>query len=258
MTLGTDIMLVLERGRAAAAERENDPVWVAERAAEAERAKREAAEWPYRASGIAAHLKPADLAMLVEHRLSGSPATAIVREWIRQWREPSERAERWRPWLWIGGPCGTGKTVAAAEGIGMVSPTMEAPRARYVTFRELVQAHRDMRSWDRETRARATALLESSTFGAFVVLDEVGQELDSDRDLARVALADFVENRQHATGLTLILTNKDAKEIRRRFSRDANWYDERTESRLRALLSRGSNGAAFRDIKGQDMRGDPC
>jgi hypothetical protein len=37
---------------------------------------------------------------------------------------------------------------------------MEAPRARYVTFRELVQAHRDMRSWDRETRARSTALLE--------------------------------------------------------------------------------------------------
>lgn len=252
------LLAIVERARDAAAEREKDPAWIAECAARAERDRREAAEWPYRASGIAGHIKPADLEMLMAHKLEDSPAAVLVRKWIRQWREPQERTDRWRPWLWLGGPCGTGKTMAAAEAIGMVSPSRESPRARYVTFRELINAHRNVRSFDRDTKTAAVERLEASTFGAFVVLDEVGQEAEADRDLARQALADFVEHRQSDTGLTLILTNKGGAEIRRRFSREVGWYDERTESRLRALLTRSPSGGAFLDIKGQDMRGEPC
>lgn len=249
---------VLARAAELAAERDKDPAVIAEREAEAERTKREAGEWPYRASGIAAHLKPGDLEMLVARKMADSPAASTIREWFRQYREPSARLDRWRPWLWVGGPCGTGKTMAAAEAIANMSPDRDAPRSRYVTFRYLVQAHRDLRAWDRDARRDARELLDRSTRGALVVLDEVGQELDADREMGRLALADFVEHRQHSDGLTLVLSNKSAAEIRRRFTKDANWYDERTESRLRALLSRDTSGGAFRDLKGKDMRGDPC
>lgn len=252
-----DLKAFAEKMGAAAAERERDPVWCAARDREEAKRKREDAEWPYRASGVAAYLKVSDLDMLIANEVQAHPVAKLVRGWINMHLDPSTRIDRWAPWLWVSGSCGVGKTIAAAEAIGRVSPRMESPRSRYVTFRSLMQAHRDARGWNREAAEKANELMEASARGHLVVLDEVGQELEADKDLARLALHDFVDRRQHSSGITLVLSNKAAAEIRRRFSPDTEWYDSRTESRLRSLLFRGPNGEGLRDVKGVDLRGAP-
>lgn len=251
------LMKMVESAKAAAAEREADPKWIAARAREEAAKKRDVAEWPYRASGVAAYIKGADLDMLTSGTVQPHPVTKMVRGWVSMYLDPSSRIDRWAPWLWVSGSCGVGKTIAAAEAIARVSPNPESKRSRYVTFRSLMQAHRDARGWNREAIDAARELMDASAQGRLVVLDEVGQELESDKDLARLALHDFVDRRQHSNGITLVLSNLDSKEIRRRFSPGVEWYDSRTESRLRSLLSRGPNGEGLRDVKGPDLRGDP-
>lgn len=250
-----DPQAMVEQAGAAAAARERDPVWRAERDREEAKRKREDAEWPYRASGVAAYIKSSDLDMLIANEVQACAVTKLVRGWVDQYLDATTRIDRWAPWLWVAGSYGIGKTIAAAEAIGRVSPTVDNPRSRYVTFRVLMQAHRDARGWNREAADKATELMEASARGHLVVLDEVGQELEADKDLARLALHDFVDRRQHSKGITLVLSNLDSTEIRRRFS--VEWYDRRTESRLRSLLSRGPNGEGMRDVKGVDMRGAP-
>jgi hypothetical protein len=256
-----DFTKMLERAQAEAAKREADPEWqAAMRAMEAKRA-RERAEWPYRASGIAKVLKAVDLEMLIADSAEPTPASKLIDAWVDQALNPEKRSPRWRNWAWVNSAPGRGKTIAAGKAIGRVCPWFDGEDShkhqrhpRYVLFRDLMDAHKLRSSFDRTERADAQRVIDGAVSGHLVVLDEVGQELEADANLARMALHNFVDMRQASQGLTLVLSNKSAADIDARFR--SEWYDQRTESRLKALLSRGPNGEALRDVTGPDLRGD--
>jgi DNA replication protein DnaC len=258
--MAIDFKTLMDQAREAAAKREADPEWQeAVRQQEARRA-RENAEWPLRASGIIKVLKPADTRAVLADELDETPAMRMVDAWVAQALEPSTRSPRWRNWLWVSGAPGGGKTMAAAKATRRLCPweadTEKRQRQpRYVLFRDLMDAERKLRGFDRRDREEGRDVIEGAVQGYFVVLDEVGQELEADANLARLALHNFVDQRQASQGLTLVLSNKSAVDIDGRFR--SEWYDQRTESRLKALLSRGPNGEALRDVKGRDLRGEP-
>ena len=147
--------------------------------------------------------------------------------------------------LWMGGPCGIGKTVAAGECVADCG-------ARYVSFQQLI----------RDTTQRERGIVKGAgeiwhrryAAQCLVVLDEVGLEEERQKDAARIALYEFVEVRKRHATPTIVLTNKDSHSLRARFA--SNWYDKRTASRLKQVLFPDPDtGKQFHDIGGNDMRG---
>ena len=206
-------------------------------------------------SGIAKRLEEGDVGIVVGTP-ERTPAFVRVESWLRQLTHPEERRPTWGPWLWLGGPRGVGKTLAACWAIGEVG-------GRYVTMRQL------MEDTQAEHRRRAGLTRAPSTWQArysaqcLLVLDEVGQEdaegrrdaVEAARGLARHALHDLVDHRKRTSTPTLVLTNKSADVIRERFR--AGVYDQRTESRLRQLLTRDRDtGKGLHDVGGEDKRGE--
>lgn len=210
-------------------------------------------------SGIRPRLEDGDAGIILRGPRV-TPSFARVEAWVWQLMNPEHRSPTWGPWLWLGGPRGIGKTLAAAWAIAEVG-------GRYVTMRGM------MLDQEREQRRRAGLLYgrdAGPTFAArygvhaLVVLDELGQEepeggtreaVSKARGLAKVALHEFVDHRKGKTTPTIVLTNKSAASIRQRFSDGT--YDQRTESRLRQLLTRDkTTRAGLHDVGGDDLRGE--
>lgn len=207
-------------------------------------------------SGIRPRLEEGDAAIIMAGP-DKTPAFVRVEAWLWQLTHPSERRPTWGPWLWLGGPPSVGKTLAAAWALAEVG-------GRYVTMREL------MLDTEREHRRRAGLLRAPASWSGryagqcLVVLDEVGQEdpegasgdaLARSRGMARAALHDFVDHRKRSTTPTIVLTNKTAASIRQRFKEGV--YDQRTEQRLRQLLTRDrETGVGLHDVGGANMRGE--
>jgi hypothetical protein len=199
-----------------------------------------------RTSGIKRHLAdgdpekgiPSDERLILDGLLKQVPAVRIVRLWGERWEAGG------RPTLWLNGPRGVGKTLAAGERIAEWG-------GRYVSFQQLI---RDTQARERGTRDAQAQWGRTYAAQALVVLDEVGLEEDRQKDHARIALHEFIEvRRRHATP-TIILSNKRGDVIRERFR--TNWYDKRTESRLAQVLFRDAAGKGLHDVGGEDMRGE--
>lgn len=206
-------------------------------------------------SGIARRLEEGDAGVILGGP-ARTPAYALVSAWVEQLTDPSKRRPTWGPWLWIGGPRGVGKTLAAAWAIAEVG-------GRYVTMRQLMEdTAAEQRRRSGLTRGPG-AWHGRYAAQCLLVLDEVGQEdaegrreqVDASRALARHALHELVEHRRRKSTPTLVLTNKSAEAIRARFA--SGHYDSRTESRLRQLLTRHRDTrVGLHDIGGDDLRGE--
>lgn len=201
-----------------------------------------------RASGIASHFSdgdahrgvPPDERMILDGTLRITHALTLARLWLARWKTGG------RPMLWMGGPCGIGKTIAAAECIAECG-------GRYVSFQQLIR--------DTTQRERGIVKDAPATWArryaaqCLVVLDEVGLEEERQKDAARIALYEFVEVRKRHATPTIVLTNKGSESLRQRFA--SNWYDKRTASRLKQVLHPDDEtGKQFHDIGGDDMRGE--
>lgn len=205
-------------------------------------------------SGIAGRLEDGDIGLVLGD-LDRTPAYVRVESWIRQLTHPEERRPTWGPWLWLGGPRGVGKTLAAAWAIAEVG-------GRYTTMRGLIEdTAAEHRRRSGLTRGPGTW---HSRYAAqcLLVLDEVGQEdaegrrdvVEAARAAARHALHELVDHRRRRSTPTLVLSNKSAASIRERFA--SGIYDARTESRLRQVLTRDRDtGAGLHDVGGEDRRG---
>lgn len=226
--------------------------------AAAREAKRVAAEverlrlLPFTASGIVRRLGPDDIEKIASGSQFDTASLKAARRWISEARKTDgEEMSWWGPWLWLGGPRGVGKTMAAA----WVIHEMRHMHATYVTFLELCRLAKHRESFKTAEAEEAEEKFERIAKRPLLVLDEVGQESEAIREMAKITMHDLVDIRRHVRGLTLVLSNKSGDTIRQRFADD--WYDSRTESRLRQLLTRDSNGKGLHDIKGEDLRGEP-
>ncbi len=226
--------------------------------AEARAAKRAAAEVerkrvePFVGAGISRRLGADDIEKIASGSQFDTASLKAARRWIEEARKPEgERMSWWAPWLWLGGPRGVGKTMAAA----WVIHEMRHVPAGYITFLELCRLAKHRESFKTAEAEEAEEKFERIAKRPLLVLDEVGQESEAIREMAKITLHDLVDIRRHVRGLTLVLSNKSGDTIRQRFADD--WYDSRTESRLRQLLTRDANGKGLHDIKGEDLRGEP-
>ncbi len=232
---------------------------VEERAAmDAQRAKHDADAveakrmQPFVWSGIIKRLHRDDIAKIADGTQYDTASLQAARRWIGEARKPEgERMSWWGPWLWLGGDRGIGKTMAAA----WVFHEMRHAEGRYVTFVELCRIAKQRESFKRSEAEEADEEFRSVAGYPLLTLDEVGSEPEEYRSIAKTTLHDIVDIRRRVNGLTLVLSNKSAATIRQRFADD--WYDSRTESRLRQLLTRDRNGKGLHDIKGEDLRGEP-
>jgi DNA replication protein DnaC len=227
----------------------------AEKAAKAEADRIEWADGSLRRSTIRRALTPRDIAMVTGEAHDATPAMKLCSQWFDEWLKGDERDERWRPWLWVGGGRGIGKTLAAATLIRRCALTYPRGRVSYVRMSDLIRIQRARDSFKTKDVDEADEMMGEIVESAFVVLDEIGQEPETHRELARQAFADFVEARRSHGGPTLVLSNKSAATIRERFRSD--WYDPRTESRLSEILVRDANGKGLHDLGGTDLRGEP-
>lgn len=194
-----------------------------------------------RKSGVSKHLGPGDASRIVRGQVSDTPAMQLVQRWADPQKESARR------WMIISGTVGIGKTVAAGWLLGRDG-------GRYVTMTDLVRMFSPiLRGLAPQTHDDALARLDALAGCRTLVLDELGRDGLSP-EVAREALHWLVEARHGAkTGRTLVLSNLSAVELRRRFHDGT--YDSRTESRLRPLLARQTDGTGIFEIKGRDMRG---
>lgn len=190
-----------------------------------------------RSSGIARHLADGDERLILDGTATSTEALVLVRRWVRDYEKNAAG-----PWLWIGGPVGVGKTLAAAHAIA-------AWGGRYVSFLDVMRMHQD-----RERHMRGAVGAWDRLGGQhLVVIDEVGLEEDSQAGRARLALHEFVEQRRKRATPTIALTNKSGAVIRARFASDH--YDKRTASRLGQVLFKDRAGSGLHDVGGTDLRG---
>lgn len=190
-----------------------------------------------RASGIARHLADGDEAMVLNGTATTTDALRLVRAWVAAYEHINGS-----PWLWLGGPVGVGKTLAAAHAIAEWG-------GRYVSFLDVLRMHADRERHVRGSLAAWDRLGDQH----LVVMDEVGLEEDSQAPRARVALHEFVEMRRKRSTPTIALTNQPGSVIRARFAKDH--YDKRTASRLGQVLFKAPNGLGLWDVGGTDLRG---
>lgn len=192
-----------------------------------------------RASGIAKHLADGDEELILGGKLEPVAAVKLVRLWARLYEVHGAK-----PWLWLNGPRGIGKTLAAGECIANWG-------ARYVSFQQLI---RDTTARERGSRDAQASWARIYAGQFLIVLDEVGLEEDRQKDHARIALHEFVEVRRRRATPTIVLSNKRGDTIRERFR--TNWYDKRTESRLAQVLFRDADGRGLHELAGTDLRGE--
>jgi hypothetical protein len=178
-----------------------------------------------------------DLPLIVHEQLKETPALAIVRTW---WAE----GDPVRPWLFVSGTTGIGKTWAAAW---LLADSCRP--SRYVTASGLTRAYASSsaalgpmqrESADREWRA----IVDAPT----LVVDELGREPLS---TVRSALHALVDER--GSSPTLVLSNVASTDLRSAFADGS--LDRRTCSRLGDLALRDPSGKACWDLTGADMRG---
>lgn len=200
-------------------------------------AERESRRERIRASGIASHFADGDERVILDGTAKRTESLAIVRTWMADYEK-----RMGAPWLWLGGPVGVGKTLAAAHAIA-------AWGGRYVSFLDVIRIHQDR---DRQVKG-ADARWRRLGGQHLVVLDEVGLEEDAQLSRARVALHEFVEARRKRSTPTIALTNKAGAVIRQRFAADV--YDKRTASRLGQVLWKDRHGSGLHDVGGTDLRG---
>lgn len=176
-----------------------------------------------------------DVAAIVHEQLRDREALAIVRTW---WAE----GEPVRPWLFLGGTTGVGKTWAAAWAIADGG-------GRYLACTHLIRAAAAVREARGPVQIEfATAAWTAIVSAPLLVLDELGREpLATTRD----ALHDLVD--QRGARPTLVLSNVAGKRLREAFV--TGDLDARTASRLAPLVLRDSRGRACWDVVGDDMRG---
>jgi len=183
-----------------------------------------------------------DRAMVLSGRLDRTkPACATVASWARGAPRPGQTVDGCTPGILVlCGGMGTGKTVAAAWWLSHV-------RGKAVTIHEAVRTYS---AWK---RAGAGRVLEQAKDDLMrlarmdcLLLDELGQESDSDAELAREVLHWVVDNRQSKRRRTLILTNLSTSDLGDRFVRGV--YDSRTADRLRTV-------GQVVQIAGASMRG---
>lgn len=194
-------------------------------------------------------LAEGDMERIVAGTCRDTMALRSVLRWVESWRprKASEpKAERsYPPWLWLCGPTGIGKTVAAAAAISEVGGS-------YVRFPALLEEGRVFarKNSARELdEARNMFRARYATHG-LLVLDEVGIETDRERAEAAAALHEVVEMRQKAAHKTLVITNQEASVIVQRFNPTAKHYDPRTWSRLERMLV----GGVPQEMAGADLR----
>ena len=207
---------------------------------------------PFVWSGISRRLHRDDIDKIAGGAQYDTASLLAAQKWIREARKAEdERMSWWGPWLWLGGDRGIGKTMAAA----WVFHEMRHMEGKYITFMELCRIAKQRESFKKAEAEAADEEFRMVVKRPLLTLDEVGQEPEEYRSIAKTTLHDFVDIRRHCYGLTLVLSNKSGDTIRQRFKDD--WYDSRTESRLRQLLARDRNGKGLHDIKGEDLRGEP-
>ena len=179
------------------------------------------------ASGL--HLPDEDRAMVLSGRLDKTkPACATVATWARGAPRPGQPVDGCTPGILVlCGGMGTGKTVAAAWWLSHV-------RGKAVTIHEAVRTYS---AWKRASAGRvleeARDALERLARIDCLLLDELGQESDSDAEGAREVLHWIVDRRQSKRRRTLILTNLSTRDLGDRFVRGV--YDARTADRLRTV-----------------------
>lgn len=146
----------------------------------------------------------ADEALLARGDLRDDVGVSLpaVRAWL---------AERPRKaWLWLGGPTGRGKTLAACWAL------LARGKGRLVGARELERLHMT-RFGDEAVRAyehicRARYLL---------VLDDLGREDDADK--MQRALLDLVDQRRGSGHLTIVTSNMRRESVRKRYPDKRLW-----------------------------------
>jgi hypothetical protein len=196
-----------------------------EQVAEYERAqRRELRVQALASSGL--HLPDEDRRLVLSGRLDRTKvACATVATWARGAPKPGQPTVGCTPGILVlCGGVGTGKTLAAAWWLSHV-------RGRALTIHEAVRVYT---RWKRATYKpeQAEEALERIARIDCLVLDELGQESDSDAETAREVLHWIVDRRQSARRRTLIITNLTSSDLGARFVRGD--YDGRTADRLKA------------------------
>lgn len=186
------------------------------------------------------HLPDDDRRLVLSGKLDKTkPACAIVATWARGAPKPGQPTVGCTPGILVlCGGVGTGKTVAAAWWLSHV-------RGKALTIHEAVRIYT---KWKRASyRAEeAEAALERLARIDCLLLDELGQESDSDAEGAREVLHWIVDRRQSCRRRTLVLTNLSTSDLGDRFVRGV--YDARTADRLRSV-------GLVEQVPGISMRG---
>lgn len=172
------------------------------------------------------HLPDEDRRMILAGSFDRTkPACAAVLEWARGAPKRGQKPDGCTPGVLVmcGAP-GTGKSLAGGWWLSHV-------RGRAVTIQEAIRLYT---LWKRTTYRpeNAEAALETLARMDNLLLDELGQESDSDAEVAREVLHWIVDRRQSKSLRTLVLTNLSARDLGERFAKGV--YDGRTADRLRA------------------------
>jgi DNA replication protein DnaC len=164
----------------------------------------------------------ADEALLVLDQLSDSIGASLpaVREWLADGRR--------RPWLWLCGPMGRGKTLAACWAL------MQRSTGRLVGARELERLH--MTRFGDETVAAYELLCRARML---VVVDDLGREDTAAK--MQSALLDLVDQRRGTGHLTIVTTNLKRDDLVKRYADPRLW-------------SRAEECSQWLDDRGPDLR----
>lgn len=175
-----------------------------------------------------------DVAAIVDGAMRPRPALEIVRLW---WAE----GEPLRPWLFVGGTVGVGKTWAGAWVIADAG-------GKYISATHLIRAAEATRAARGPMQQEhADAAWHAIVSAHVLVLDELGRE---PWPATRDPLHDLVDQRGGRP--TLVLSNVASADLKAAFA--AGQLDRRTASRLAPLTHRDPHGRACWDVTGADMR----
>jgi DNA replication protein DnaC len=156
-------------------------------------------------------------ALFLGGELDDTPAHLAVTDWL----------ESQKPALVLSGGTGTGKTVAAVRAM-----------VRYGSY-QFVRAIRVGAHFERWASDREDGVDPLRLGCSFLVLDDLGQEAESDRRAAQ-AVEEILDHRQRENTRTLITTNLTPDAIKAR-------YSDRVVSRLR-------QNATVKAVNTTDMR----